>query len=85
LLPSKDDCKISGSFEQIRNFKVSHFSMAKVIKVNIAVPYQPEQRKAKNNNPWSNICRKGFEPTYSMEFRKRLNSGELQLCPSILD
>jgi hypothetical protein len=36
---SKDDCKILASFEQIQNFKVSHFSMAKVKKVNIAVTY----------------------------------------------
>jgi hypothetical protein len=35
----KDDCKISVSFEQIQNFKVSHFLMAKVQKVTIAVTY----------------------------------------------
>jgi hypothetical protein len=39
----KDDCKISVSFKQIQNFKVLHFSMAKVIKVNIAVTY-PAQK-----------------------------------------
>jgi len=33
---SKDDCKISVSFKQIWNFKVSHFLMAKVEKVNTA-------------------------------------------------
>ncbi len=38
-LPSKDDCQISVSFEHIRNFKVSHFSMAKGVKVNITVTY----------------------------------------------
>ncbi len=36
-LPSKDDCKILVTFEQIQNFKILHFLMAKVIKVNIAV------------------------------------------------
>jgi hypothetical protein len=35
----KDDCKILVSFEQIRNFEVSNFAMAKVKKVNIAVTY----------------------------------------------
>jgi hypothetical protein len=30
------------SFELIQNFKVSHFTMAKVIKVNITVTYQAE-------------------------------------------
>jgi hypothetical protein len=39
LVLSKDDCKILASFKQIQNFKVSHFSMAKVTKVNIAVTY----------------------------------------------
>jgi hypothetical protein len=38
-VPSKDDCKILVSFEQIQNFKVSHFSMVKVKTVNIAVTY----------------------------------------------
>ncbi len=36
---SKDDCKISVSFEHIQNFKVLDFLMAKVKKVNIAVTY----------------------------------------------
>jgi len=36
---SKYDYKILVSFEQIQNFKVSHFSMAKVKKVNISVTY----------------------------------------------
>ncbi len=34
---SEDDCKISVSFKLIQNFKVLHFSMVKVKKVNIAV------------------------------------------------
>jgi hypothetical protein len=34
---SKDDYKISVSIEQIQNFKVSNFGMAKVKKVNITV------------------------------------------------
>jgi hypothetical protein len=37
LVLSKDDCKISVSFELIQNLKVSHFSIAKVKKVNITV------------------------------------------------
>ncbi len=32
MVLAKDDCKITISFEQIQNFKVSHFSMAKVKK-----------------------------------------------------
>ncbi len=36
---SKDDCKISVSFKQIWNFKVSNLTMAKVKKVNIAVTF----------------------------------------------
>ncbi len=39
LLLSKYDCKISVSFKQIQNFKVSHLAMAKVKKVNIEVTY----------------------------------------------
>jgi hypothetical protein len=35
----KDDCKISVSFKQIRNFEASNLAMAKVKKVNIAVTY----------------------------------------------
>jgi hypothetical protein len=57
LLPLKDVCKILVSFELIRNFKVSRFSMAKVIKVNIAVTYilvlsllQPQNGKGKATN-----------------------------------
>jgi hypothetical protein len=37
----KDDFKISVSFKQIQDFKVVHFSMAKVKKVNIAVALKP--------------------------------------------
>jgi hypothetical protein len=37
----KDDFKISVSFKQIQDFKVVHFSMAKVKKVNIAVVLKP--------------------------------------------
>ncbi len=36
---SKDDCKFSVLFEQIRNFKILNLAMAKVKKVNIAVTY----------------------------------------------
>jgi hypothetical protein len=39
LVLSKDDCKISVSFEQVQNFEVSNLAMVKVKKVNIAVTY----------------------------------------------
>ncbi len=39
---SKDDCKSLVSFEQIQNFKVLHFLMANVRKVNITVTYWKE-------------------------------------------
>jgi hypothetical protein len=39
LVLSKVECKISVSFEQIKNFKVLNLGMAKVKKLNIAVTY----------------------------------------------
>ncbi len=54
----KDDCKILASFEQIWNFKVLHFLMAKVKKVNIAVTYDGHILKldeVKKVLAWTNL------------------------------
>ncbi len=51
---SKDGCKISVSFKQIQNFKVSHFSMAKVKKVNNAVTYKIVGMVSVKNDQCSN-------------------------------
>jgi hypothetical protein len=55
---SKEDYKILVFFELIQNFKVLHFSMAKVKKVNIAVTwYLKTQGKSEKNTlslTWAN-------------------------------
>jgi hypothetical protein len=49
LVLSKDDCKISVSFDHIQNFQVSNLVMAKVEKFNIAVTYLKEMNNEKTH------------------------------------